>query len=152
MIETRESEAAAAPSAPEARRVHDSELDALLAAAAEPEDPLRDRTWAESLAGWLLVPDVLGCPPAPRLPARSPGASWTVAADASTGALRWDLVLWTAGGVLLIGLLNFTVSFALALWVAVRARGLGGRRWRDLLRAVWWAFYLRPACFVLPGQ
>lgn len=81
-------------------------------------------------------------------------AQWAlaVAADASTGALRWDLVFWTAGGVLLIGLLNFTVSFALALWVAVRARGLGGRRWRDLLRAVWRAFYLRPARFVLPGR
>jgi len=81
-------------------------------------------------------------------------AQWAlaVAADASTGALRWDLVLWTAAGVLLIGMLNFTVSFVLALWVAVRARGLGGRSWRDLLRATWRAFYLRPARFVLPPR
>jgi site-specific recombinase len=54
--------------------------------------------------------------------------------------------------VLLIGVLNFTVSFALALWVAVRARGLAGRSWRDLVRATWRAFYLRPGRFVLPPR
>ena len=81
-------------------------------------------------------------------------AQWAlaVAADATTGAIRWNLALWTAGGVLLIGVLNFTVSFALALWVAVRARGLTGRSWRGLVRATWRAFYLRPARFVLPPR
>jgi site-specific recombinase len=81
-------------------------------------------------------------------------AQWAlaVASDAGTGAIRWHLALWTAGGVLLIGVLNFTVSFALALWVAVRARGLAGRSWRDLVRATWRAFYLRPARFILPPR
>jgi site-specific recombinase len=79
-------------------------------------------------------------------------AQWAlaVASDGATGAIRWNLAIWSAVGVLLIGVLNFTVSFALALWVAVRARGLAGRSWRDLVRAAWHAFYLRPARFILP--
>lgn len=81
-------------------------------------------------------------------------AQWALAvtADAATGALRWDLAVWAAAGVLVIGLLNFAVSFALALWVAVRARGLGGRQWRHLVRGAWRAFYLRPARFVMPAR
>lgn len=50
------------------------------------------------------------------------------------GTLSWLDVLWGLAGVALIGVLNFTVSFALALWTALRARGFDGRNSRRL----WW--------------
>ena len=66
------------------------------------------------------------------------------------GALPWADVLWGLLGVALIGALNFAVSFALALWTALRARGLSGRASRHL----WWnilrAFNRQPGRFLLP--
>lgn len=66
------------------------------------------------------------------------------------GTLPWADVLWGLLGVALIGALNFAVSFALALWTALRARGLSGRASRHL----WWnilrAFNRQPGRFLLP--
>lgn len=66
------------------------------------------------------------------------------------GALPWADVLWGLLGVALIGAMNFAVSFALALWTALRARGLSGRASRHL----WWnilrAFNRQPGRFLLP--
>lgn len=66
------------------------------------------------------------------------------------GTLPWGEVLWGLLGVALIGALNFAVSFALALWTALRARGLSGRASRHL----WWnilrAFNRQPGRFLLP--
>lgn len=45
-------------------------------------------------------------------------------------------VLWAGFGVALIGLTNLTVSFALALWVALKARGVVFTQKRELLRSV----------------
>lgn len=50
------------------------------------------------------------------------------------GTLSWLDVGWGLLGVALIGGMNFTVSFALALWTALRARGFDGRNSRRL----WW--------------
>jgi len=50
------------------------------------------------------------------------------------GALSWPDAFWGLLGVALIGVMNFTVSFALALWTALRARGFDGRHSRRL----WW--------------
>jgi site-specific recombinase len=50
------------------------------------------------------------------------------------GTLVWKDVLWGLLGVALIGVMNFAVSFALALWTALRARGFDGRNSRRL----WW--------------
>lgn len=59
---------------------------------------------------------------------------------ADRGLLHWQDVAWALAGIALTGLLNFTVSFALALRTALRARGLSAeaRRelWRDLRRAI----------------
>ncbi|HJV48015.1 MAG TPA: hypothetical protein VJ549_01950 [Geothrix sp.] len=68
------------------------------------------------------------------------------------GALPWGEVLWGLLGIGLIGILNFAVSFALALATALRARDLSGidrrRLWRGLLRA----FNRQPGRFLLPPR
>jgi site-specific recombinase len=65
------------------------------------------------------------------------------------GTLTWTAVLWGLLGVGLIGAVNFTVSFALALWTALRARDLSGRS----RRLLWWgilrAFNRQPGRFLL---
>ncbi|WLT33393.1 hypothetical protein [Geothrix sp. PMB-07] len=66
------------------------------------------------------------------------------------GALLWTEALWGLLGIALIGTLNFTVSFALALWTALRARAFNGPARRHL----WWnilkAFNRQPGRFLLP--
>lgn len=55
------------------------------------------------------------------------------------GTHPWGEFAWGLLGIGLIGVLNFTVSFALALWTAIRARDLDGRAsrrlWWDILKA-----------------
>lgn len=64
------------------------------------------------------------------------------------GLLGWREVGWSLAGIALTGVLNFTVSFALALRTALRARDLrpGERKalWRDLRRT----FAARPGLFL----
>lgn len=66
------------------------------------------------------------------------------------GALPWTEALWGLLGIALIGALNFAVSFALALWTALRARAFNGPARRHL----WWnilkAFNRQPGRFLLP--
>ncbi|WP_243321113.1 site-specific recombinase [Geothrix sp. SG200] len=68
------------------------------------------------------------------------------------GSLAWSDVLWSLLGIGLIGVMNFAVSFALALWTALRARDLSGRAsrrlWWDILRA----FNRNPGRFLLPPR
>jgi site-specific recombinase len=54
------------------------------------------------------------------------------------------------GGVALMFVLNLSVSFALALWVAMRARGVGRGERRALLVAVLRRLRRRPLEFVVP--
>lgn len=57
----------------------------------------------------------------------------------AAGELTWQAVAWSLAGIALTGLLNFSVSFALALRTAMRARDLSARAraalWRDLRAA-----------------
>jgi len=64
-------------------------------------------------------------------------------------ALAWRDVLWGLLGIGLIGVMNFTVSFALALWTALRARDLGGRARRSLWWGILKAFNRQPGRFLL---
>jgi len=49
---------------------------------------------------------------------------------AGTGfSLPWPVFLWSLLGVMLIGAVNLLVSFSLALWMAMRARGIA---WSDV--------------------
>lgn len=67
-------------------------------------------------------------------------------------AVPWPAVAWCAFGVALIGLVNLAVSFALALWVALRARGVEFRRTGELLRLLGREIVARPGRFLLPPR
>ncbi len=67
------------------------------------------------------------------------------------GVLQPDF-LWAAASIFLVLLVNFGVSFALALWVAMRARDVGRAGLLDVGRAVWTHFRARPADFVRPPK
>ncbi|MBP1771841.1 MAG: Site-specific recombinase [Holophagaceae bacterium] len=78
------------------------------------------------------------------------GSASLWAQDAALGgALPWRDVLWGLLGIALIGVMNFTVSFALALWTALRARDLGGRARRSLWWGILKAFNRQPGRFLL---
>jgi site-specific recombinase len=79
-------------------------------------------------------------------------ASASLAYDLSSlawsGALPWPDVGWAAGGLLATGLLNFGVSFALGLWLAMRATDLDTRGRRRLIVALWNEFRRQPSRFL----
>ena len=64
--------------------------------------------------------------------------------------LTYSLII--LGGVILIGFLNFLVSFALAFYVAVRSRGIQLRDYPDLIGLVWGYFKKYPMDFFLPPK
>jgi site-specific recombinase len=66
------------------------------------------------------------------------------------GSLQGGPILWAGLGVLCIGLLNFSVSFLLALGLAVQSRGLSLRAQTRLLMGLLKAFAASPWRFVLP--
>jgi site-specific recombinase len=67
-------------------------------------------------------------------------------------SVPWLTVAWYALGVALIGLTNLAVSFALALWVALKARGVEFRRTGELLRLLGRELVRRPGRFFLPPR
>lgn len=62
--------------------------------------------------------------------------------------LMYSLTILT--GVILIGFLNFLVSFSLAFYVAVRSRGIQLKEYPELISIVWRYFLKHPLDFVLP--
>jgi site-specific recombinase len=76
---------------------------------------------------------------------------------ATVVVLGWGVVtasaFWLAvAGIAVIGTLNVGVSFALALNVAVRARGTSGVRRRALYTAILRRIVRNPASFLFPGK
>ena len=63
-------------------------------------------------------------------------------------AVPWPETGWAALGLAATGLMNFGVSFALGLWLALRARNLGAVGRRALVAALWKEFRSRPARFL----
>ena len=61
-------------------------------------------------------------------------------------------IAWAALGVAAIGLTNLTVSFALALRTAMRARGVQFAHGGPLLRALWRRLRQQPRSFFLPPR
>ena len=55
-------------------------------------------------------------------------------------------------GILSIGFINLTVSFALAMWVAMRGRGLESEERRMILLALWSRLRQQPLAFVFPTR
>jgi len=78
----------------------------------------------------------------------SASLTYDVSSLAWRGALPWPDVWWAMFGLLATGLLNFSVSFALGLWLAVRARNLDTRGRNKLLLALWKEFRRRPSRFL----
>jgi site-specific recombinase len=67
------------------------------------------------------------------------------------GDSLWRLsTLWIVIGILGIGMLNVLVSFALALWVAIRARNVRGPELKSFYRALFKRLLKSPLSFVLP--
>lgn len=60
------------------------------------------------------------------------------------------LFLWAGAGVLLIGFVNLSVSFSLALFVALRARGIDTTQQRQLFRSILQKFRQNTREFFLP--
>jgi site-specific recombinase len=78
----------------------------------------------------------------------SASLTYDVSALAWSGPLPWRDVFWALLGLAATGLLNFSVSFALGLWLAIRARNLdtGGRM--NLLAALWNELRRHPSRFL----
>ena len=82
----------------------------------------------------------------------SASVTYDVSALAWRGAVPWPAVWWALGGLLVTGLLNFSVSFALGLWLALRARGLGTGGRKKLLLVLWNEFRSHPSRFLWSHQ
>jgi site-specific recombinase len=83
-------------------------------------------------------------------------SSASLALDASAllsaGELHTGALLWASLGIVFIGALNFGVSFALGLRVALQARGLVAVDRRRLVRGILRAMVRRPGRFLLPPK
>ena len=67
------------------------------------------------------------------------------------GMERWEIV-FSLLGILLIGVLNITTSFALSFLLAVRARDVRAEKARSFLREVGRELLTSPGSFVLPSR
>jgi site-specific recombinase len=78
----------------------------------------------------------------------SASLAYAVRSSIWSGGVHWREVGWAGLGLLATGLLNFSVSFSLGLWLALRARcvGAGGRR--KLIAVLWSEFRHHPARFL----
>lgn len=78
------------------------------------------------------------------------GASlaYDVSSLAWSGPLPWGELSWALLGLAATGLLNLSVSFALGIWLAIRARNLDTRGRRRLLSALWSELWRHPARFL----
>jgi site-specific recombinase len=79
-------------------------------------------------------------------------ASASVTYDISSLMWRGELpgteIFWALMGLAATGLLNFSVSFALGLWLAIRARNLDTSGRKKLVRVLWDEFRRHPSRFV----
>jgi site-specific recombinase len=74
---------------------------------------------------------------------------------AATGALGWDVLStpafwWCAAGIAATAVLNLSVSFGLAMRLAVRARGVALKDRRRIYRAIARRFASHPLSFLFP--
>ncbi|MEG0820467.1 MAG: recombinase [Burkholderiaceae bacterium] len=67
-------------------------------------------------------------------------------------SVDWHVFAWGALGVMLIGLVNLTVSFTLALWMALKARSIVFAQTRELLRRLWRRMRTAPGSFFRPPR
>ena len=66
--------------------------------------------------------------------------------------LVWSMWIWIFVGLVIVGFINFIVSFGLSLWVAFRSRNIPDSEIFALIKAVWRHFKKVPMSFVLPTR
>lgn len=66
--------------------------------------------------------------------------------------IPWQTFAWCAAGVALVGIVNLTVSFSLALLVALKARRVRFRYAKPLASALWRRFLATPLDFIRPPR
>ena len=66
--------------------------------------------------------------------------------------LTWQAVLYALLGLVLIGLVNLTVSFSLALFVAMKSRKVRFQQWRLLLSSLATRLNQHPGEFFMPPK
>ncbi len=66
--------------------------------------------------------------------------------------LTWQAVVYAALGLALIALMNLTVSFGLALYVAMKSRKIRFKQWRTFLRQLASRLNQHPAEFIIPPK
>jgi site-specific recombinase len=74
--------------------------------------------------------------------------SYAVSSLVVSGPLAWRDVCWAGAGLAATGILNFSVSFALGLWLAVNATNLDIRGRKRLLFVLWDQFRKHPTRFL----
>jgi site-specific recombinase len=77
----------------------------------------------------------------------SASLAYAVSSLAWSGAAPWRDIFWALCGLAATGIMNFGVSFALGLWLAMRARNLDPSGRRKLVAALWREFWRRPDRF-----
>jgi site-specific recombinase len=65
-------------------------------------------------------------------------------------AVPLKTMVWSVLGVALIGITNLTVSFSLALWVALRSQGVSIAQAAGVGRLLWRRFVSQPGSFLFP--
>jgi len=78
----------------------------------------------------------------------SASLAYDVSSLAWNGSLPWGGLVWAALGLLATGIFNFSVSFALGLWLALRARNLHTKSRGKLIVALRNEFRQHPARFL----
>ncbi|MFM2403560.1 MAG: hypothetical protein RL223_1440 [Pseudomonadota bacterium] len=69
-----------------------------------------------------------------------------------TAALAQPAFWWCVAGIVVTGALNLVVSFSLALWMALRARGIAVREKDSLRRSLWQRLRRSPSTFLWPPR
>jgi len=82
----------------------------------------------------------------------SASLTYDISSLAWQGVLPWPAVFWALLGLLATGLLNFSVSFALGLWLAIRARDLDTSGRKKLVLVLWNELWLHPSRFLWRHQ
>lgn len=101
-----------------------------------------------------VVPEVLkfvGIPLEVRHITLQTGAIAAALPTLGLGILKTALFWRCFIGLLVVGFLNIFVSFALAFFVAVRAKKISTRKRRLIYRSVWKRFIQRPISFFIPS-
>jgi len=79
-------------------------------------------------------------------------ANWGFAMTSLNAQADWQLAALAALGVFLIGAINLLVSFSLALWIAMRSRGIASGQGRRVAADILRALRRHPREFFLPPR